>query len=118
VTAQRRGRPRTWNCTPQTALDRLGNERNLVLVTLPRLTALDVTHEYDAQEAADAAARVAERRVIRNGVEAWQAINKAESFEGWATIGKALAVGRDYALRATGANDCQPMKLRRCGKPL
>jgi hypothetical protein len=55
-------------------------------------------------EIREAAAKVAERKVIRAGRDAWEAINKAESFEGWAVIGKALTIGRDYALRATGAN--------------
>ena len=43
-------------------------------------------------------------RAIRAGREAWQAINRAESFEGWRTIGAALAVGKAHALRVTGAN--------------
>jgi hypothetical protein len=47
---------------------------------------------------------VAQRRVIRAGRDAWDAIHKAETFDGWAAIGRALAVGREYALRVTGAN--------------
>jgi len=50
------------------------------------------------------AARIAERRVIRAGVDAWQAIGKAESFEAWKAIGTALAIGKARALRVTGAN--------------
>jgi hypothetical protein len=52
----------------------------------------------------EVAERIAERRVIRLGVDAWAAINKAESFEGWKAIGAALAVGKAHALRVTGSN--------------
>ena len=59
-------------------------------------------------EIREAAAKVAERRVIRRGRDAWlaiNAINRAESFESWQAIGAALAIGKRLALRATGAND-------------
>ncbi len=69
--------------------------------TLPALNLPDLDVEAEAREAA---ARVAERRVIRAGLDAWAAINKAESFEGWKAIGAALAVGKAHALRVTGAN--------------
>jgi hypothetical protein len=70
-------------------------------VTLPQL-ALDDHHiEIEAREAQ---ARVAERRVVRKGLDAWREINRAESFEGWRAIGAALAVGKAHALRVTGAN--------------
>lgn len=37
--------------------------------------------DYDVeQEAREAAAKIAERRVIRNGRDAWDAIHKSESF--------------------------------------
>jgi len=75
-------------------------------VTLPRLAFVAQPFEDDDR----AADRFAEQRVIRAGIESWQAITKAESFEGWCAIGKALAVGRDHALKVTGAN--RPM-----GKP-
>ena len=50
------------------------------------------------------AARVAERKVIRAGLDAWQAIGKADTFENWKKIAAALAVGKAHALRVTGAN--------------
>jgi hypothetical protein len=59
-------------------------------------------------EIREAAAKVAERRVIRRGRDAWlaiNAINRAESFESWQAIGAALAIGKRLALRTTGAND-------------
>jgi hypothetical protein len=43
-------------------------------------------------------------KVIRAGVDAWKAITKTESFDGWLAIGRALQIGRDYALRTSGAN--------------
>jgi len=42
--------------------------------------------------------------VIRAGIDAWQAINKAESFEGWKAIGAALAISKRHALKVTSAN--------------
>ncbi len=68
-------------------------------VTLPKVVLPAI--EDDKSEVA---ARFAEQRTIRAGVEAWQAINKAGSFDSWKAIGKALQVGRDFALRVTGAN--------------
>jgi hypothetical protein len=38
------------------------------------------------------------------GIDAWNAIGKAESFEAWRSIGAALAIGKAHALRVTGAN--------------
>jgi hypothetical protein len=70
-------------------------------ITLPRINLTDIDVEREAREAA---ARVAERRVVRRGLDAWHAIGKAESFDGWKTIGAALAVGKAHALRVTGAN--------------
>jgi hypothetical protein len=78
-------------------------------VSLPRFNLDDIDIEREAKEAA---ARVAERRIIRRGRDAWDAINKSESFEGWLTIGKALLIGREAALRSTGAN--APMGRRYC----
>jgi hypothetical protein len=43
-------------------------------------------------------------RTIKLGYEAWQAIDKAESFEAWCRIGAALSIGKAEALRTTGAN--------------
>jgi hypothetical protein len=52
----------------------------------------------------DTAARSLEYRTIKFGREAWEQINKAESFEGWRRIGAALAIGRAHTLRLSGAN--------------
>jgi hypothetical protein len=70
-------------------------------VTLPTTNVADADIE---QEAREAAAKVAERRIVRAGIDAWRAIGKAESFEGWAAIGAALSVGKLHALKITQAN--------------
>ncbi len=78
-----------------------GEEIPSAPVTLPKLAWLDKPMPDDTQEMA---ARIAERRIIRNGLDAWQTIGKAESFDNWCRIGAALAVGKAHALRVTGAN--------------
>ena len=72
-------------------LNPLGEEIPQVPVTLPTLKVADFDIEAEAKEAA---ARIAERRVIRAGLDAWAAIDKAESFEAWRAIGAALAIGK------------------------
>jgi hypothetical protein len=77
-------------------------------ITLPKLAFLN--EAPPPEDAREIAARFAEQRIIRAGVDSWQAITKAESFEGWKAIGRALAIGRTHALRVTGAN--RPMGRR------
>ena len=83
------------------ALNDLGEEIFSRPISMPvvRVARLD-----DVAERREIAERFAQQRIIRAGREAWEAINKAESFDGWKAIGAALAIGREYALRATGAN--------------
>lgn len=81
-------------------LNPLGEEIPQVPVTLPTLKVADFDIEAEAKEAA---ARIAERRVIRAGLDAWAAIGKAESFEAWRAIGAALTIGKVHALRVTNA---------------
>ncbi len=76
-------------------------ERPEVPVTLPTFNLPDFDHALEAKERAE---RIIERRTIRAGRDAWEAINKTQSFEGWLQIGRALQIGHDLALRATGAN--------------
>jgi hypothetical protein len=59
-------------------------------VSLPTVEIDDVNVELEAKEAAE---RVSIRRTIRRGRDAWEAIHKSESFEGWAAIGAALVIG-------------------------
>jgi hypothetical protein len=66
-------------------------------VTMPPIRVADIDIEAEAREAV---ACIAERRVIRAGLDAWEELGKAGSFTAWVKIGAALAIGREYALRA------------------
>jgi hypothetical protein len=57
-------------------------------VTLPKLRLDDIDIEAEAPEAQ---ARIAERRVVRRGLDAWAAIGAAQSFEAGLAIGAALS---------------------------
>ena len=83
------------------ALNSLGEETYARPVTLAPIKLLPVD---DVDERRELAQRFAQQRIIRAGRDAWEAINKAESFDGWKAIGAALAIGRDHALRSTGAS--------------
>ena len=80
-------------------------------VTLPKLNLPPLDVEAIEAEAAEAAARV---KTIRLGRDAWEQIAKSGSFTGWTAVGKALAVGRDFALRVTRAN--RPEGRRYCAE--
>ena len=71
------------------------------VVTMPAINLPDLDDRAIEAETRQAQARV---RVIRAGRDAWEAINKAQSFDGWKAIGAALAVGKAHALKVTGAN--------------
>ena len=84
------------------ALNLLGGEAKqpaTVPVTLPRVYLPESDDQTIAEEAA---ALIAERRVIRAGVDAWRLTQKSASFENWKLIGAALQVGRGVAVRASG----------------
>jgi hypothetical protein len=102
-------RHKTFNHRPQLSLSGFGEARTLRPVTLPKLNFIKLDIEHEAKEAAE---RFATTRIIRQGRDAWEAINKTQSFDGWLAIGKALLIGREFALRATGAN--APMGRRYC----
>jgi hypothetical protein len=72
-------------------------------ITLPRYNVADIA-DADIEEAREAQARVQERRVIRNGRDAWDAIGKVETLEAWQRIGAALHVGKLRAIRVTRSN--------------
>lgn len=73
-------------------------------IALPKLVYLNQAPLDDTREkAAEMAAQFNEKRIIRRGVDAWAVVKKAESFDGWKAIGAALAIGRNHALRASGA---------------
>jgi hypothetical protein len=90
------------------ALNRLGVEafdnRPPAPVTLPALESLKAPLVDDGAERREVADKFAEYRTVRAGVECWQAISTVNTFEAWTKIGKSLQVGRNHALRATGAN--------------
>ena len=74
-------------------------------VTVPEVTFLTTGPPVDDEpERREVAAKFLEARTVKAGVECWQAIGRAESFEAWVKIGKALQIGRDHSLKATGAN--------------
>jgi hypothetical protein len=70
-------------------------------LTMPRL---NLPAYDDSEDRKEIAAKFAQQRIIRAGRDAWEEIGKAGSFEAWCKIGAALAIGRDYALRTSGAN--------------
>jgi hypothetical protein len=45
-----------------------------------------------------------EYRVLRRARDCWEQITHAESFDSWAEIGRGLSVGKQWALRTSGAN--------------
>jgi hypothetical protein len=85
----------------QSVWDEKRDGREVPPPTLPVFQLDDIDVEREAREVA---ARVAERRVIRKGLDALAAIAKAESFEGWCAVGAALAIGKRHALNVTQAN--------------
>jgi hypothetical protein len=100
--ARRLKKQKNWGNSPRLKLSPRGEERQLVPVSLPRLVSLDGTApEYDAEDRGE---KFAEYRVIRRGIEAWEAIGKTQSFDNWVTVGRALLVGRKTALAQSGAN--------------
>ena len=84
--------------------DLLVDNRPARPVTVPELAFLKAPLVDDESERREVADKFAEYRTIRAGVECWQAIGRAVSFEAWVKIGKALQIGRDYSLKTTGAN--------------
>ncbi len=73
-------------------------------VTLPVVKLADISDEAIEQEARAAAAKVVERRVLREGLDCWREIGRAESYEHWKKIAAALAVGKRHAVKITGAD--------------
>jgi hypothetical protein len=73
-------------------------------VTLPKLNLPDLDDKAIEAETRQAQARV---RILRAGIDAWAASNKAASFESWLRVGAALAIGKAHALRVSMANAAQ-----------
>jgi len=53
ATARRGRKPRTWTTGPQMALGRLGEQRALTPVTLPKLNLIAIDIEHEAKETAE-----------------------------------------------------------------
>jgi hypothetical protein len=77
--------------------------RDVPPITVPRLAVLEQPVSDDADERKEIAARFTEARIVRQGQEALETVNRAASFSGWLCIGKALLVLRRRALQETGA---------------
>jgi hypothetical protein len=69
--------------------------------TLPNFQFREPDTEQEMREAAE---RIAEKRTIRDGLDSWREIKRVETFAGWVKIGKALLIGKRFALRVSGAN--------------
>jgi hypothetical protein len=89
------------------AMNLIGGEAKgpaTVPVTLPRISLPPDDDREIEREAREAALRVSQQKIIRAGRDALQEIKKAERYESWIAIGQALKIGRDIAMRSTGAN--------------
>jgi len=70
-------------------------------ITLPKLGLTDSEIEREQRETAD---RFRECRVLKEGMDAWQEVSRAGSFENWKRIGAALSVGKNRSLFVSRAN--------------
>lgn len=77
--------------------------RPILPVTLPKIALPDLDREALADEARAVAARLMEIRTVRRGRDAWEAVAKVETLDQWKAITAALIIGRDHALRVSGA---------------
>jgi hypothetical protein len=79
-----KGRPLAWNCSPQAAFSRFGEEHKRRPVSLPKV--IFTAGQDDAKEAAE---RIIATRIVRCGRNALEQIGKAETFSAWKDIGAA-----------------------------
>jgi len=71
-------------------------------VTLPPLKLLPID---DVAERRELAERLAQERTVRVGRDAWIKIANCQSFDQWRKIGAALSVGKQHALKVSGASE-------------
>jgi hypothetical protein len=80
-------------------------------VSLPHLEFLTKDDSTEVErDRHKAAGRICELRTIKTGLAAWESIRRAETFDQWVRIARALLVGRQIALRESGAP--RPMGTR------
>jgi len=99
------------------ALNGLGGtikERDRPPITLREIVLPALDDVQIENETREAAARVAERKTVRLGVDAWRLINKAQSFESWIVIGRALSVGKQHSLKSSSARQAWGSAYSRC----
>jgi hypothetical protein len=70
-------------------------------ISMPRFNLPDID---DSEERKELARKLAEARTVRAGAEAWAQMARAQSFTAWVAVGRALSIGKQHCLRATGAN--------------
>ena len=93
-------------------LNNYGEEAPLARpITLARINLPDIDTELEVKEAAE---RIATARTIRQGLDAWRAISKSNSFEAWLTIGGALCIGKAWALQAANTDRAWGSTYSRC----
>jgi hypothetical protein len=59
----------------------------------------------DSEERKELARKLAEARTVRAGAEAWAQMARAQSFTAWVAVGRALSIGKQHCLHATGARN-------------
>lgn len=82
----------------------LGQPHEPKPISLPRVSwlAKPASGDPDKIERKEIAAKPAEARVIRDGQEALEAVNRGASFTIWLRLGKALLVGKQLAVAKAG----------------
>jgi hypothetical protein len=83
------------------ALNDLGEQMYARPVTLAKFNIVEADIELEAKEAAQ---RVATNRIIRQGLDCWRQVSKSTSVETWLTIGRALCIGKAWALDAANTD--------------
>jgi hypothetical protein len=67
-------------------------------ISVPPIQLAEIPDHVVEEEARAAQSRIIERRTIREGLDCWREIGRAESYEHWKKIGAALSIGKQWAL--------------------
>jgi hypothetical protein len=76
-----------------------GHEYERRPITMPKL--IFTAGEDDVKEVAE---QLAITRTIRAGIDAWHTMHVADDLDKWLAVGRALHIGRQWALHITKAN--------------